>query len=92
MVKQYIAVISYFIYLLFSEDGEDGDEGEFEDVLSDGDDESAEVNYDDDHDDNRVEISPTLGASSEGDHDANGRRSVRIHQKKMRVQSLCERE
>lgn len=92
MVKQYIAVISYFIYLLFSEDGEDGDEGEFEDVLSDGDDESAEVNSDDDHDDNRVEISPRVEASSEKDPNANGRRLVRIHQKKMRVQSLCERE
>nr|CAB3472064.1 unnamed protein product [Digitaria exilis] len=76
---------------LDSEDG-DGDEGEFEDALSDGDDESAEVNSDDDHDDNRVEISPRVEASSEGDHNANGRRSARIHPKKMRIQSLYARE
>nr|CAB3456654.1 unnamed protein product [Digitaria exilis] len=76
---------------LDSEDG-DGDEGEFEDALSDGDDESGEVNSDDDHDDNRVEISPRVEASSEGDRNANGRRSARIHPKKMRIQSLYARE
>lgn len=62
-----------------------------EDALSDGDDESVVVNsVDDAHDDDCVKTSTrveeNIEASSEGGGNANGRRSGRLHQKKMRIQ------
>ncbi|RLM86265.1 hypothetical protein C2845_PM04G08600 [Panicum miliaceum] len=79
-------------------DSEDGyEEDEFEDVLSDSDDDHAELSCDDDGiGDNGVETSPkvegNIGTSREGDLNPNGRRSGRLHQKRMRLQTLYQRE
>jgi len=83
------------IEFLDSEDGHEEDE--FEDILSDGDDDHAELSCDDDGiGDDGVAISPrvegNIEPSSEGDLNPNGRRSGRLQQKKMRLQTLYERE
>ncbi|RLN15995.1 hypothetical protein C2845_PM02G14260 [Panicum miliaceum] len=83
------------IEFLDSEDGHEEDE--FEDVLSDSDDGHAELSCDDDGiGDNGVETSPrvegNIGTSREGDLNPNGRTSGRLHHKRMRLQTLYQRE
>ncbi|RLN41171.1 uncharacterized protein C2845_PM01G30340 [Panicum miliaceum] len=83
------------IEFLDSEDGHEEDE--FEDALSDSDDDHDELSCDDDGiGDNGVETSPrvegNIETSSEGDLNPNDRRFGRLHQKRMRLQTLYQRE